>query len=88
MIDTIAVVHKGKKINIKDPNYFINYANIIKSGNLKTYIVPIGENARPDLLSFSIFGDSSNWEILLYINNIHDPMESLIPGNVLIVPKI
>lgn len=88
MRDTIVAVHKGKKINITNPNYFINYGNSIKSGNLKTYIVPIGENARPDLLSFSIFGNSSNWEILLYINNISDPVESLISGNILIVPKI
>lgn len=54
---------------------------------LATYIIPLEFNNRPDLISYSLYGDYSYQPVLSYINNIYETPEGYYAGRVIKVLK-
>ena len=64
-------------------NFISNTDNIFK---YKIGYVPLGFEARPDLISDVFFDTPELWWLLLRVNNIKDPFEDLTPGTRIRIP--
>lgn len=58
-------------------NYPVNY-----------YRVSDVDLMRPDLISYQWYGTVDYWWIICYVNKIHNPLEDLVIGRILIIPNI
>lgn len=89
-LDKVIYNHKGKKISsILNSKVFDNM--IININNVYSYDVikiPAGYKNRPDLLANAYYGNAANWWLLMLVNNINDPFESLNPNQRIAFPKI
>jgi hypothetical protein len=89
-IDKVFYNHKGKKttsiLNSSRYESIIKDINIIYKYDVAS--VPASMKNRPDLLANYYYGDPSNWWLIMFINNINDPFESLNPNQKIAFPKI
>lgn len=60
---------------------------IIPFGQLPIYVVPSYEENRIDLIANKLYGSSSLYWVLCYINNIADPLK-IEAGRILFVPEL
>jgi len=83
------MIHKGVPIDMVVGNIDFDLA-VINSAITKSdthAVVPPSWDARPDLVAFELFRNSSMWWLILMSNNIKDPFE--FKGNTLIkVPNL
>lgn len=79
--------HKGYRLkNITSTAGWENSAANLKARPANIAVVPNGMAGRPDLISHSIYGTTSNWWIICVVNDIIDPFEELIPGKKIKIP--
>jgi Base plate wedge protein 53 len=50
----------------------------------------IAENdvMRPDLISYKVYQTTDYWWLILYVNDIHDPLNDIKSGQVIKIPNI
>jgi hypothetical protein len=66
-----------------------NYWDLFEIKRPYTYITVSREFvARPDLLSYAVYGSDKFWWILMKANNLEDAFNDLIVENVLVVPDV
>lgn len=66
----------------------IDLGNLTNNIELQWTIVKYNEQARPDLISYRLYGASDLWWIILWLNGIADPWHDLMPDVALkYVPK-
>lgn len=53
----------------------------------KFYIVEANDNGRPDIIAYKMYGDPALYWIILWINDILDPFETIYPGMLLRIPQ-
>tara|TARA_R110002012_G_scaffold313996_3_gene526289 strand:+ start:1044 stop:1334 length:291 start_codon:yes stop_codon:yes gene_type:complete len=79
--------HKGSRLkNITSTPGWENSAKDLKARPSKIAVVPNGMEGRPDLISYSLYGTTSNWWIICVVNDIFDPFEELIAGKKIKIP--
>lgn len=88
--DKVIYNHKGKKttsiLNSKVFEKLIKDVNTAYSYDV--YSIPAGLINRPDLLANAYYGTPANWWLLMFVNNINDPFESLNANQKIAFPKI
>jgi len=52
------------------------------------HTVDVSEVARPDLISYRVYGDSEYWWAIMLVNSISNPLEELTAGRVLTMPTL
>ena len=50
------------------------------------YVVQSSDAGRPDLISYRYYGTPAYYWVILWINGVHDPFETLYPGMLLRIP--
>ena len=52
------------------------------------YLVKASDLMRPDLIAFSVYGKSTYWWVIMYVNKIANPFVDLSAGLVLKIPRL
>lgn len=73
------LVHKGKTI-VTTVGSLVGDTQLSNSSLGENYI-PAGYEHRPDLISNLFFGSPENWWVIMGMNGIFDPFESLNVGD-------
>jgi len=58
-------------------NYPVSYHQVTESDVM-----------RPDLISYAVYGTVDYWWIILFVNDIDDPLTEIVAGDVLTIPNI
>ena len=58
-------------------NYPVSYYQITESDTM-----------RPDLISFRVYQTVDYWWIILYVNDIEDPLNDIVSGTIIKIPNI
>lgn len=82
--------HKDKLVNstVGSKKQDNRIKNLDLLYNYDVAVVPVGYEHRPDLISNVFFGTPAYWFLILEINNITDPFESLNVGDEILIPKL
>lgn len=64
-----------------------NFLNTVKNLPEKQKYFVQSEEGRPDMVSYSAYGDTQYWWIILYYNNIDD-VDDLTIGRILSLPQV
>jgi len=77
--DYMVLLHKGKTTltTVGSPTGGTQFSNM----SLGESYIPAGYEHRPDLISNLFFGSPDNWWVILGMNGISDPFESLNIGD-------
>ena len=88
-LDKVTYNHKGKTITsiVNSPVFENIITNIDKAYSYDIAYIPPGLSNRPDLISNEYYGNPSNWWLVLLVNNISDPFESLEVSQKIVLPK-
>ena len=46
------------------------------------------DQMRPDLISFKVYGSAEFWWVVMFFNEIYNPLMDIVVGNVLKIPNI
>ena len=58
-------------------NYPVSYYQIVESDVM-----------RPDMISYKAYGTVNYWWLILYVNDIEDPLNDMVSGTVIKIPNI
>ena len=56
--------------------------------NYDRYVVTESDLMRLDLIAHRVYGDSSWWWVIAWVNNVFNPLRDLVVGDVLLLPKM
>jgi hypothetical protein len=51
------------------------------------YVVEANDKGRPDIVAYKLYGDPALYWVILWLNDILDPFETIYPGMLLRVPQ-
>lgn len=51
------------------------------------YVVEANDNGRPDIVAYKMYGNPALYWVILWINDILDPFETIYPGMLLRIPQ-
>lgn len=82
--------HKGKTIisPVGNPEYDSYIANLANSFTYELGFIPAGYAHRPDRISSLFYGTPDLWWLLLLVNEISDPLQSLNEGDKILIPRL
>jgi hypothetical protein len=88
-LDRVVYTHKGRKITsiVNSPAYEDIIAKIDTVFDYEVGYIPAGLKNRPDLIANEYYGDPRNWWLIMFVNNISDPFESLGANQRILLPK-
>lgn len=83
-------IHKGKTIisPVGNPQYDAYIGTLKDSFSYELGFIPAGYAHRPDRISALFYGTPDLWWLLLLVNNISDPLQSLNEGDQLLIPRL
>jgi hypothetical protein len=89
MAEYNAIYHKGKTIltTVGLPSHEVNVMELAFSPFNKEGYIPAGYEHRPDLIADLFFNNASSWSIIMEMNGIFDPFESLKVGDRINIPN-
>lgn len=61
---------------------------ITLDGTEQSFTCGVEHEGRPDLVSYTVYGNVNFWWAIMWVNNILFPMRDLKAGTVLIIPSI
>lgn len=78
------ITHKSRGISttIHSDDYR-EFINKLEEKPFKLVKVTSGEEARPDVIAFNYYGSSQYYWLVMETNNITDPYEGLVAGDVI-----
>ena len=83
------IYHKGKTVltTVGSPSYEAGVRELAESPFNTEGFIPAGYEHRPDLIANLFFENVSSWSVLMQMNGIFDPFESLKLGDRIVVPN-
>lgn len=88
--DSVIYNHKGRVVNsiVNSQTFDDKITNIDKTFYYDFTYLPNDFKKRPDLIANSYYGSPINWWLVLFVNNIADPFESLDANQRILLPRL